>query len=130
MYKRIYLISCVLVAVIGQTLFVLDYKAGSIVLIGMLAPMLMSYINILVIEKLTIERGNVIVFGYNIAQFIIKTIFLCSLTYIGVKVVELNFRIFIPVLCFTWFVFHIIEGFFTNSLIKNNVVAEQKKLNQ
>ena len=130
MYKRIYLISCVLVAVIGQTLFVLDYKAGSIVLIGMLAPMLMSYINILVIEKLTIERGNVIVFGYNIAQFIIKTIFLCSLTYIGVRVVELNFRIFIPVLCFTWFVFHIIEGFFTNSLIKNNVVAEQKKLNQ
>ena len=127
MYKRIYLISCVLVAVIGQTLFVLDYKAGSIVLIGMLAPMLMSYINILVIEKLTIERGNVIVFGYNIAQFIIKTIFLCSLTYIGVKVVELNFRIFIPVLCFTWFVFHIIEGLFTNSLIKNQVAAGPRK---
>ena len=120
MYKKIYLISCFLVALIGQTIFVFNSKAGSIVLIGMLAPMLMSYINILVIEKLTIERGNVIVFGYNIAQFIIKTIFLCSLTYIGVKVVELNFRTFIPVLCFTWFVFHIIEGFFTNSLIKNN----------
>ena len=128
MYKRIYLISCVLVAVIGQTLIIFNSKAGSIVLIGMFAPMLMSFINILVIEKLTIQRGNVIVFGYNIAQFIIKTIFLCSLTYIGVKVVELNFRIFIPVLCFTWFVFHIIEGFFTNSLIKINAAAEQKKL--
>ena len=126
MYKKIYLISCFLVALIGQTIFVFNSKAGSIVLIGMLAPMLMSYINILVIEKLTIERGNVIVFGYNIVQFIIKTIFLCSLTYIGVKVVELNFKIFIPVLCFTWFVFHIIEGFFTNSLIKNNVAPEQK----
>ena len=127
MYKKIYLISCFLVALIGQTFFVLNSKAGSIVLIGMLAPMLMSYINILVIEKLTIERGNVIVFGYNIAQFIIKTIFLCSLTYIGVKVVELNFRIFIPVLCFTWFAFHIIEGFFTNSLIKNNSAARPIK---
>ena len=127
MYKKIYLISCFLVALIGQTIFVFNSKAGSIVLIGMLAPMLMSYINILVIEKLTIERGNVIVFGYNIAQFIIKTIFLCSLTYIGVKVVELNFRIFIPVLCFTWFVFHIIEGFFTNSLIKNNPAARPIK---
>ena len=127
MYKKIYLISCFLVALIGQTIFVLNSKAGSIVLIGMLAPMLMSYINILVIEKLTIERGNVIVFGYNIAQFIIKTIFLCSLTYIGVKVVELNFRVFIPVLCFTWFVFHIIEGFFTNSLIKNHPAADLKK---
>jgi len=125
-YKRIYLISCVLVAVIGQTLIIFNSKVGSIVLIGMFAPMLMSFINILVIEKLTIERGNVIVFGYNIAQFIIKTIFLCSLTYIGVRVVELNFRIFIPVLCFTWFVFHIIEGFFTNSLIKNNAAAKQK----
>ena len=130
MYKRIYLISCVLVAVTGQTLIIFNSKAGSIVLIGMFAPMLMSFINILVIEKLTIERGNAIAFGFNIAQFIVKTIFLCSLTYMGVKVVELNFRIFIPVLCFTWFVFHIIEGFFTNSLIKNNVVAEQKKLNQ
>ncbi len=127
MYKKIYLISCFLVALIGQTFFVLNSKAGSIVLIGMLAPMLMSYINILVIEKLTIERGNVIVFGYNIAQFIIKTIFLCSLTYVGVKVVELNFRVFIPVLCFTWFVFHIIEGFFTNSLIKNNSPARPTK---
>ena len=127
MYKKIYLISCFLVALVGQTFFVLNSKAGSIVLIGMLAPMLMSYINILVIEKLTIQRGNVIVFGYNIAQFIIKTIFLCSLTYIGVKVVELNFRIFIPVLCFTWFVFHIIEGFFTNSLIKNHVAAGTRK---
>ena len=113
-------------AVIGQTFFVFNPKAGSMVLIGMLAPMLMSYLNILVIEKLTIEKGNAIAFGYNVAQFIIKTIFLCSLTYIGVKVVELNFKIFIPVLCFTWFVFHIIEGFFTNNLIKNNVAAEQK----
>ena len=127
MYKRIYLISCVLVALIGQTLIVFNSKAGSIVLIGMLAPILMSFINILIIEKLTIERGNVIVFGYNIAQFIIKTIFLCSLTYLGVKVVELNFRIFIPVLCFTWFVFHIIEGFFTNSLIKNHVGVGPRK---
>ena len=127
MYKRIHLISCVLVAVIGQTFFAFNSKAGSVVLIGMLAPMLMSYINILVIEKLTIERGNVIVFGYNIAQFIIKTVFLCSLTYIGVKVVELNFRIFIPVLCFTWFIFHIIEGFFTNSLIKNHVASGPRK---
>ena len=121
MYKRIYLISCVLVAVLGQTLFVFNSKVGSTVLIGMLAPILMSFINMLVIEKLTIEKGNVIVFWYNIAQFIIKTIFLCSLTYIGVKVVELNFRIFVPLLCFTWFVFHVIEGFFTNSLIKNHV---------
>ena len=128
MYKKIYLISCFLVALIGQTIFVFNSKAGSIVLIGMLAPMLMSYINILVIEKLTIERGNVIAFGYNVFQFIIKTIFLCSLTYVGVKVVELNFKIFIPVLCFTWFVFHIIEGFFTNNLIKKNAAAEQKKL--
>ena len=127
MYKRIYLISCVLVAIIGQTSFVFNSKIGSIVLLGMLAPMLMSFINILVIEKLTIEKGNIIAFGYNVAQFIIKTIFLCSLTYIGVKVVELNFRIFIPVLCFTWFVFHIIEGFFTNSLIKNHGAEGPRK---
>ncbi|MFL2982792.1 MAG: hypothetical protein ACJZ12_00190 [Candidatus Neomarinimicrobiota bacterium] len=117
MYKKIYLYLIGLILIIGQTIFVFDSKIGSIILLGMLAPILMSFINILVISKLTKDKGNIVAFGYNIAQFIVKTLFLCLLTYVGVKVIELDFKIFVPVLCFTWFVFHIIEGFFTSSLI-------------
>ena len=42
-------------------------------------------------------------------------------TFIGVKVIELNFKIFVPTLCFTWFIFHLIEGFYTNDLIKKSI---------
>ena len=42
-------------------------------------------------------------------QFIVKSIFLCSLTYLGVKIIKLDFRIFVPLLCLTWFVFHLVE---------------------
>tara|TARA_B100000902_G_scaffold92480_1_gene95817 strand:+ start:1436 stop:1795 length:360 start_codon:yes stop_codon:yes gene_type:complete len=117
-YKKIYIYFGLLVFLIGQPLMFFDVKASSTIFLGMLAPMAMSYINILIITKLTKERGSLVTFGFNVIQFIIKTIFLCAITYIGVKVIGLNFKVFIPVLCFTWFIFHILEGLYTNSLIK------------
>jgi len=80
----------------------------------------MSYVNIIVITKLTKEQGNEMTFRFNIAQFIFKTIFLCLITFMGVKIIELNFKIFVPTLCFTWFVFHLVEGFYTNDLIRKS----------
>ncbi len=81
----------------------------------------MSYFNIIVITKLSIEHSNEMAFRFNVAQFIFKTLFLCLITFIGVKIIELNFKIFVPTLCFTWFVFHLVEGFYTNDLIKKSI---------
>ena len=44
-----------------------------------------------------------------------------EITFIGVKIIELNFKIFVPTLCFTWFVFHLVEGFYTNNLINKSM---------
>ena len=121
MYKKIYIYSSVLTFVIGQPLLLFNPKLGSTIFLGVLAPITMSYVNIIVITKLSKEQGNEMTFRFNIVQFIFKTIFLCLITFIGVKVIELNFKIFVPTLCFTWFVFHLIEGFYTNDLIKKSI---------
>jgi len=121
MYKKIYIYSSVLTFIVGQPLLFFNPKLGTTIFLGVLAPIIMSYVNIIVITKLSKEQGNEMTFRFNIAQFIFKTIFLCLITFIGVKVIELNFKIFVPTLCFTWFVFHLVEGFYTNDLIKKSM---------
>jgi len=121
MYKKIYTYSSILTFIIGQPLLFFNPKLGTTIFLGVLAPILMSYVNVLVITKLSREQGNEITFRFNIAQFIFKTIFLCLITFIGVKIIELNFKIFVPTLCFTWFVFHLVEGLYTNDLIKRSM---------
>ena len=121
MYKKIYIYSSILAFIIGQPLLLFNPRLGTTIFLGVLAPIIMSYLNIKVITKLSKEQGNEMTFRFNIVQFIFKTIFLCLITFIGVKVIELNFKIFVPTLCFTWFVFHLVEGFYTNDLIKKRM---------
>ena len=121
MYKKIYTYSSILTFIVGQPLLFFNPKLGTIIFLGVLAPILMSYVNVLVITKLSREQGNEITFRFNIAQFIFKTIFLCLITFIGVKIIQLNFKIFVPTLCFTWFVFHLVEGLYTNDIIKRSI---------
>ena len=126
-YKNIYWYFCILIFVLGQPLLLFDFNTGASIFLGMLAPAVMSYINILLIERLSKEKGNQMAFGFNMMQFIVKSIFLCSLTYFGVKIIKLDFRTFVPLLCISWFVFHLIEAFFTNSLIKKSIINSVKK---
>ena len=121
MYKKIYAYCSILIFIIGQPLLLLNPKLGVTIFLGVLLPIVMSYINILMITKLSREQGNEMTFRFNIAQFIFKTIFLCLITFFGVKIIGLNFKTFVPTLCFTWFVFHLVEGFYTNDLIKNSI---------
>ena len=121
MYKKIYTYSSIITFIVGQPILFFNPKLGTTIFLGVLAPIIMSYVNILVITKLSREQGNEITFRFNIAQFIFKTIFLCLITFIGVKIIQLNFKIFVPTLCFTWFVFHLVEGLYTNDLIKKSI---------
>tara|TARA_B100000963_G_scaffold135686_1_gene118061 strand:- start:3398 stop:3769 length:372 start_codon:yes stop_codon:yes gene_type:complete len=121
MYKKIYAYSSILTFTVGQPLLFFNPKLGATIFLGVLAPIVMSYLNVIVITKLSKEEGNEMAFRFNIAQFIFKTIFLCLVTFTGVKIIELNFKIFVPTLCFTWFIFHLIEGFYTSNLIEKSM---------
>lgn len=78
----------------------------------------MSYINIIIIDYITATSGNQMTAMFNAIQFISKTIFMCLMTYLGVVIAELNVAIYVGLLSTTWFTFHVIEAFYTNTLIK------------
>ena len=75
MYKKIYIYSSILAFIIGQPLLLFNPRLGTTIFLGVLAPIIMSYVNIIVITKLSKEQGNEMTFRFNIAQFIFKTIF-------------------------------------------------------
>ena len=42
------------------------------------------------------------------------------MTYIGVSVLEFDFRIYVPILSFVWFMTHIVEAFYVNYHMDQN----------
>jgi hypothetical protein len=118
--KKIYWLFGLLTFVIGQPLLLYYPKIGLNILMGMLVPIVMSYINIEIIDYLSRTKGHFITFGFNMIQFITKSIFMVGMTYLGVVVLELDFRIFVPILSFTWFTFHVLEAFFTQKIIESS----------
>ncbi len=125
MFKKIYWLFLILSFLMGQTLIFYDRSYGSIVLIGMVGPAALSYINIEIIQWVSLKKGNLVALWFNVIQFIIKTIYMCFFTLLGVKILGLNFKIFVPILCTTWFFFHILEAFFTDSIIKDSIVKDK-----
>ena len=118
--KKIYLLFGLLSFVLGQPLLFYNQEMGLTILLGILVPIVMSYINIEVIEHISKTKGHQLTLGFNMIQFISKSIFMIGMTYLGVAVLNLDFRIFIPILRFTWFTFHVLEAFFTQKIIESS----------
>ena len=59
--------------------------------------------------------------GFSGISFLTKTIGMLFLTWLGVSVVELDFRIYVPILCFVWFFSHIAEAFVIQHYMEQNV---------
>ncbi len=68
-----------------------------------------------------IQRGSLTSLGFTGISFLTKTIGMLFLTYLGVSLLELNFRIFVPLLAFFWFFTHVIEAFVIQHYIQQNV---------
>jgi hypothetical protein len=66
-------------------------------------------------------RGNLMSLGFTGMGFITKTIGMLFLTWLGIEVVELDYRIYVPILSFVWFFSHICEAFVINHYMQNNV---------
>jgi len=115
--KKFYYLSGLLSFCIGSILLFKQKEASQIILLGIFTPIFMSFININIIDFISTKFGHQITAGFNAVQFIIKSIFMIGMMYVGIKIMNLNIPIYIGILCLTWLIFHIIEGFYTNSLI-------------
>ena len=89
-------------------------------LLGVFAPIILNLIHLGIGLFITKNQGNTFGVGFSALGFISKTAGMVFLTWFGVSYTKLDFRIFVPLLTFFWFVTHILEAFIINSLMKKN----------
>lgn len=125
MYKKIYIFFGLFMFLLGFPLTFFYPQLGSVLFLGVLIPTLVSYINLEVIDWLNKHYDIFITFGFNMIQFIVKTIFMLLMVYIGVKIMNFDFRIYVPILCLTWFFFHILEALYTQNIINKKSASKE-----
>ena len=90
-------------------------------LLGVLAPIMLNLIHLGVGLFVTKNQGNTYGVGFSAIGFISKTAGMVFLTWLGVSYLELDFKIYIPLLTFFWFISHIFEAFILNAAMKKNI---------
>ena len=74
------------------------------------------------------QRGNLMSLGFTGMGFLTKTVAMLFLTWLGVGYLNMDFRIFIPLLTFFWFFTHIVEAFVIQHYMKENVPKELQRI--
>ena len=91
-----------------------------LILLGVIIPIMFALIHTIIGVYLIYTKGNVTALGWNMLGFLTKTVFMLFMTYMGVSVLEFDFRIYVPLLTFFWFFTHIVEAFVIQHYIKVN----------
>ena len=91
------------------------------ILLGVLAPILLNVMHLVVGVYVVVARGSVMSLGFTGMSFLTKTVALLWMTWLGVYILELNFKIFVPLLTFFWFFTHLVEAFVIQHYMGKNV---------
>ena len=89
--------------------------------LGVLAPIILNLLHLVVGVYVVTARGNVMSLGFTGMGFLTKTVALLWLTWLGVSIVELDYRIYVPLLTFFWFFTHLVEAFVIQHYMGKNV---------
>ena len=90
-------------------------------LMGVIAPSFLNLIHLVMGIYVVMARGNLMSLGFTGMGFITKTIGMLFLTWLGIEIVGLDYRIYVPILTFVWFFSHILEAFIINHYMQQNV---------
>ena len=90
-------------------------------LLGVLAPIILNLLHLAVGVYVVVARGSIMSLGFTALSFLSKTIGLLWLTWLGVVMADLDFRIYVPLLTFFWFFTHLVEAFVIQHYMKKNV---------
>ena len=90
------------------------------VLLGILAPIILNLMHMIVGLYVVTQRGNLMSLGFTGMGFLTKTVAMLFLTWLGVGYLNMDFRIFVPLLTFFWFFTHIVEAFVIQHYMRQN----------
>jgi hypothetical protein len=95
---------------------------------GVIAPSFLNLLHLLVNIYVVVARGNLMSLGFTGISFITKTMGMIFFTWLGVSIVGLDYRIYVPILCFFWFFSHLCEAFVVQHYMKENVPKQLQEL--
>ena len=98
------------------------------ILLGILAPIFLNLMHLLVGIYVVVQRGNILSLGFSGMGFLTKSIGMMFLLYFGVVILDLNYKIYVPLLAFFWFFTHIVEAFVIQHYMKQNESSLIKNL--
>ena len=94
---------------------------GMYFLMGVLAPSFLNLIHLVLNIYIVVARGNLLSLGFSGISFLTKTMGMIFFTWLGVSHIGLDFRIYVPILCFFWFFSHLCEAFVIQHYMEKNV---------
>jgi hypothetical protein len=97
-------------------------------LMSVIIPIIFGLLHTIAGTYLIYRKGNMTALGWNMLGFLTKTIFMLFMTYMGVSVLEFDFRIYVPILSFVWFMTHIAEAFFVQHHMNENCSETLKSI--
>ena len=90
-------------------------------LMGVLAPSVLNLLHLVMGIYVVVVRGNLMSLGFTAMGFLTKSMGMLFLTWLGIEIVGLDYRIYVPILTFTWFSSHICEAFVIRHYMEQNV---------
>ena len=97
-------------------------------LMGVLAPSVLNLLHLVMGIYVVMARGNLMSLSFSAMGFLTKTIGMLFLTWLGIEIVGLDFRIYVPILTFVWFFSHICEAFVIHHYMQQNVSKRLQNL--
>mgnify|MGYP001170306139 CR=1 FL=1 len=97
-------------------------------LMGVIAPSFLNLLHLVIGVYVVNARGSVMSLGFSGISFLTKSMGMIFFTWLGVSMIGLDYRIFVPILCFFWFFSHLAEAFVIQHYIQKNVPQELQDL--
>ncbi len=79
-------------------------------LMGVIAPSFLNLLHLVMNIYIVVVRGNILSLGFSGISFLTKSMGMLFFTWLGVSVLGLDYRIYVPILTFVWFFSHIAEA--------------------
>ena len=98
-------------------------------LMGVIAPSFLNLMHLVLNIYVVVARGNIMSLGFSGISFLSKSMGMLFLTWLGIEIVGLDYRIYVPILSFVWFFSHICEAFVINHYMEQNVPRLLQELN-
>ena len=90
------------------------------ILVGVLAPISLNLIHLLVGIYNVVKLDSILSLGFTGISFVTNSMAMILLLWLGIAELELNYKIFVPLLTFFWFMTHVIEAFVIQHYIREN----------